>query len=774
MTNPTPHGAEPRSDGAGPVDPPHGPLRGIRVVEVALGVTAVGAGLAANLPGALLRDLGAEVAHIRSAGRPTLDAGVEFFRSWDRDKEIHEVEDDRAAGTVRALARDADVLFVSGAESLVEQQGLGYPQLARENPALVGARIRPSTTADGAHPDLDLLVSARAGLCTQIWSHHAGRPAFPDLNVAQAGAALSATLGVLAGLYERENKGLGRWVETSLYDGLLGLTTMIIGRAEHPSVATALQWEAQGPAEALVYRCADGGYVQLWFGAKGAYDQFLEFMGDEPSEHGYNADVFSGALVGRGIRWARTLATRDRAEWLERMAGHDFRVEPALRPGEALLDDHVRAIGLSIERLDPERGRLRVLGPVATVHPAGPGDEASATAPAGLLLSGVRVLDLSAYLAGPVAGALLAELGADVLKVEPVGGDVHRAQEPMFAAGQRGKRAVGLNLKAPESAAVLARLFRWADVVHQNSRLGLAERLGYDEATVRAANPGVVYSFASGFGQTGPRAPLPANDQLMQALAGIEAAQGGYGAEPTYLRWGAIDLAGGWISACSILAALYARRRGGVGQSVSSSLLGAAMSLKSGAFVAGETVVEGPTLDGGQLGYGAAYRLYQGSDGAWLALAVPDQAAWDSLRQLIGGLAVTPPPLRTEGGEPQPEEKILEAAFMTRPAAVWVQVLRVARIPAEPVAELDRATFSERIVDDPVNHQLGRVIAFTWGDRGRLDQVCYPPRLGPGTQPRAEHRIPGLGEHTAEVLEAVGVGADERARLAAAGVIAPR
>ncbi len=163
--------------------------------------------------------------------------------------------------------------------------------------------------------------------------------------------------------------------------------------------------------------------------------------------------------------------------------------------------------------------------------------------------------------------------------------------EPIFAAGQRGKRALAVDLKSADASAVLSRLFGWADVVHHNSRVGLAERLGYDEATVRAVNPDVVYSFASGFGEHGPRALLPANDQLMQALAGIEAAQGGAGQPPTFLVWGAVDTTGGWVSACGILATPYARRRGGGGQSVASSLLGAAMTLKSGAFLAGDRVV---------------------------------------------------------------------------------------------------------------------------------------------------------------------------------------
>ena len=117
---------------------------------------------------------------------------------------------------------------------------------------------------------------------------------------------------------------------------------------------------------------------------------------------------------------------------------------------------------------------------------------------------------------------------------------------------------------------------------------------------------------------------LPANDHLMQALSGVEAAQGGAGQPPTFLVWGAIDTASGWLSACAILAGLYARRRSGAGQSVSTSLLGTALMMKSGAFLSGGRAVVGPVLDGDQRGYGAAYRIYQGSDDGWFALATPD------------------------------------------------------------------------------------------------------------------------------------------------------
>ena len=128
-------------------------------------------------------------------------------------------------------------------------------------------RIRPSFNALGSLPDLELLVAARAGVPTQIRGHQAGAPVFPELAIGQAGAGFSAAVGALAGLYEREHTGLGRWAETSLYDGIQAMLPMILGRVEHHSPSTRLLWEQQGPAESQCYRCGDGEYVQLWFGA---------------------------------------------------------------------------------------------------------------------------------------------------------------------------------------------------------------------------------------------------------------------------------------------------------------------------------------------------------------------------------------------------------------------------------------------------------------------------------------------------------------------------
>jgi crotonobetainyl-CoA:carnitine CoA-transferase CaiB-like acyl-CoA transferase len=231
-----------------------------------------------------------------------------------------------------------------------------------------------------------------------------------------------------------------------------------------------------------------------------------------------------------------------------------------------------------------------------------------------------------------------------------------------------------------------------------------------------------------------------------------------------------VDVAGGWISACGMLAGLYARRRDGGGQSVASSLLGAGMTLKSGAFLAGDKAVSGPVLDGQQTGYGAAYRLYQGADGAWFALAVPDAATWLRMRAAVANddLPLAPPPLRTEISGPQPEELLLETTFLAKDAALWVRELRAAGVPVEPVDDADRTEYSARFLDDPVNRELGRVVTYQWGEQGEVEQPRFPPRTGPAAPPPGAAGIAGLGEHTADMLDVLGFDAAQRAALAAA------
>ncbi|HEY5396913.1 MAG TPA: CoA transferase, partial [Trebonia sp.] len=382
-------------------------------------------------------------------------------------------------------------------------------------------------------------------------------------------------------------------------------------------------------------------------------------------------------------------------------------------------------------------------------------------APTTGLLAGIRVVDFSAFVAGPLAAEILADLGADVIKVEPPGGEAMRAAAYAVAACQRGKRSLALDITSPQARPVLDRLLTEADVVLHNFRVGVAERLGIDAATLARLNPDAVHCHASAFGPAGPRAMFPGNDALMQAVTGFERAIGGDGNHPVAATWIPIDMTGGWIAAAGVLAGLYARAAGGGGQKVETSLLGAGILLHSGVFYRDGELLRGPSLDREQTGYGPGYRIYQGGDGNWFALVVPSPDAWRRLASLLDepALPETYAPLRggTHDAAARRAEAVLDGAFKQTSAATWVTRLRSLGLPAEPIEPLHRDDFRRAILDDPVNRQLGRVASYPTPDWGRFEQVGPLVRCGPDADATPRLMLPGVGEHTTEVLAELGL-----------------
>jgi crotonobetainyl-CoA:carnitine CoA-transferase CaiB-like acyl-CoA transferase len=368
-------------------------------------------------------------------------------------------------------------------------------------------------------------------------------------------------------------------------------------------------------------------------------------------------------------------------------------------------------------------------------------------------LGGLRVVDLTSYIAGSYAAMMLADLGADVIKVESLEGDSFR-ELPGFFGWNRGKRSIAVNLKDPEGVAVVERLARGADVVMDNMRPGVAERLGVGPGRLRALNPRLVYSSVTAFGSTGPYVDRPGFDPLLQAMGGVMALQA-MGGPPQYLRIAVTDYYTAALAAQAILAALFARERTGVGQHVQTSLLHGVLALQSGNVVeyAGKPLVSRPN---------PTYRLYVAGDGEWFFLACGNQSFWAKLCKALGLDDLADDPrfaswvLRLDHADAL--MPILEERFRSQPRAHWLEVLAAYDIPAAPVQTL------AEFMDDPAVRHHGLVREYDHPEVGKLRLMGAPLVFSDTPAPDAGPP-PTLGQHTDEVLAELGYDTPAVAKL---------
>jgi formyl-CoA transferase/CoA:oxalate CoA-transferase len=375
-------------------------------------------------------------------------------------------------------------------------------------------------------------------------------------------------------------------------------------------------------------------------------------------------------------------------------------------------------------------------------------------------LDGVRVVDLTSYIAGSYGAMMLADLGADVVKVEAIEGDSFRELSG-FYGWNRGKRSLAVNLKEPDGRAIVHRLARHADVVMENMRPGVVERLGVDYETLRAINPRLVYSTVTAFGSDGPYKDRPGFDPLLQAMGGLMTLQG-FGEAPQYLRIAPTDYYCAALACQAILAALFVRERTGRGQRVQTSLLQAVLALQSGLVVdyPGHEVVYRNT---------PTYRLYQAGDGESFFLAVGNQSFWVKLCKVIGREDLAQDPRfgswvsRRDNAEAL--MPLLESAFASRPAAEWVRILTDNDIPAALTQSL------QQFMRDPAVLHHKMVVQYDHPELGPLSLMGQPLRFSETQAPDAGPP-PTLGQHTAQVLRQAGYADHEIADLRRRGVVA--
>ena len=391
-------------------------------------------------------------------------------------------------------------------------------------------------------------------------------------------------------------------------------------------------------------------------------------------------------------------------------------------------------------------------------------------------LDGIRVLDLSRVLAGPFCGALLGDLGADVIKVEDTqAGDESRTWPPHkdgeaagYLVNNRNKRGIAVDLKAPAGVEVVRRLARRADVLIENFRTGTMEEFGLGYDVLAADNPRLVYCSVSAFGRTGPRAEGAGYEALMQAFSGIMSITGEPGGPPVRCGVSFLDLTTGILSAFGIVNALLYRGRTGLGQRVDASLLETAIGLLNfqaeGYLLAGTV----PKALGSAHPSLSPYRNFRCRDGQWVFIAGANDRLWRRLVAALGLPAMADDPRFATNVERVKHRRELEAALEEAIAQVdrepLLKRLDEAGVPATPVNTVDQ------VLDDPQTASRSVIRRMAHPTLGEIPVVGMPLAFSRLT-PEVRRHAPLRGEHTDEVLAELGYAPAEIAALRAQKVI---
>ena len=771
---------------------------GVDVLE-GLSVVDLSWGIAGPLATMLLGDHGADVVKVEPPGGDPFRA-TPGYTVWNRNKKsaVLDLHDDVDRAACRRLMATADVVVESFSPGTTTRLGVDYDAVRVDNPGVVYCSITAygRTGASRDRPGYDALVQARWGLQNEQPGLRPG-PVFLHLPLPSFGAALLASVGINAALFARDRTGRGQWVETSLAQGALAYLTQIWKRAETPTRALTDLWRFKDFPPTPCFEARDG----KWF------HPMLQGLGVALRHLGLDADSVPVTASTTGDYEARRaffdavraiFLQRDRDEWVALLQDNDVSCQPIGSAEDGL--DHVQVLhnGASIVVDVPGVGAVKQFGNTyrlehhvtaipspppavgehtasvfasladSTTVPTVPSEHANLAHP----LEGIRVLDFGTALAGPFGPMVLSDLGADVIKIDPINERVGTEADATYAACQRGKRSIAIDLKSADGQRLARELIASADVLHYNLRTGVAERLGFGYEQAKAVNPRIVHCHLTSYGNTGPLAMWPGVDQMGQAIAGHEYEQGATpsGGHPTWYRFGMCDATAGLLSAIGVLQALHERDRTGTAQWVAADILSGAVFLASDAFVGPEQLATRPHLDRLQMGLGPLYRLYRTLDG-WLCIAVVRDEHWRSLCTAIGQPELVDDPrfatssAREDAGPAL--ASILEDAFASEPATDWFEALDAQDVPCEVSSE----SWGEEWFDDPDVIANGWVTDYTHAIWGRLEQPAKFLDFSE-TPTRIAGPPPVIGGHTQEILAELGYDADTMETLRRNRVVA--
>ena len=401
-------------------------------------------------------------------------------------------------------------------------------------------------------------------------------------------------------------------------------------------------------------------------------------------------------------------------------------------------------------------------------HPA-------AASPAGAL-AGMRVIELSQIMAGPTCGMMLADLGADVIKVEKLegGDDARQYRDPLingvsapFLMLNRNKRAIALDLKRAQGREVLLRMVREADVITENFRKGTMEKLGLDYETLRRENPGLIYCAVSGYGKTGPYADKGGFDLIAQGFSGLMSITGEPGGPPLRTGNSVADINAGLLAAFGVLAAYQHKQRTGEGQMVETSLLEASLQQLYWHAAIYFGTGESPGATGSAHVLTAPYQAFPTATD-WIIIGGANEKNWARIAQVLGHPEWCEDPRYARNAERMCNRSELvsemSAILRTQPAAQWLAAFDAAGEPAGPVHSVGEA------LSHPQTLARGMVVEQEHPQAGPVRTVGMPVKFS-ATPARYRRAAPRLGEDTVHILAEFGYGEQEIDALIEAGVV---
>ncbi|MCA3757094.1 MAG: CoA transferase [Phenylobacterium sp.] len=737
--------------------------RGVRIADFTQGV-------AGPMACMLLGDFEAEIVKVEPPGGDRLKDHP-GYPAWNRNKTVVTLDLSVPADLAQAkdLARAADIAVFDHPPGDLEALGLDAASLRDGAPHLIHVWMPPYGTRGrwSRMPPRHSLLAATSGIAFRQGAY-ADSPIHLILPIGWYGQAVMAAGAMGATLYERGASGQGQAVTVSGLHGVseVGGVVMVLDQPRLPRGAP----QGASPSYRL-YQCSDGEWFFL-------ATLFMPFFRKAIDALGLGAHwevlVLNPALALDVLE--EVFRSQPRRYWLGLLADAGVPCAPVGNRNDWFAGDAVRHAGLRLEFDDPVRGRLAMPGPparlsatpasVRSLPTAGPLPDWGAPQPrtigpgASRPLEGVRVLDMGSVIAGALAGAVLANLGAEVIKIESPEGDPFRSDGGPFLTCNRGKRGLGIDLKQPGAKEMFFDLVRQSDVVLDNYRFGVRKRLGVDYEALRQINPRIISCSVNAYGDAGPRAPLPGFDPLLQAEGGMMAAQGG-DAEPVLHTIAVNDVATAGVVAFGIISALNARRRTGEGQEVVTSLLAQSLTFQLGEVVTWEGRPPAPSGGIDCVGLSPVHRYYECQDG-WLAVAAETVAEAEALLTVLGTQAdpadaLTAPPEGPLAGR-------LAATLAGRPRAGALDALEAAGVPCAPCVRGYEA------YDDP------------WLAENDVFVAWRHPRLGEAVGVRSyadfdrtpggfRHPVPDAGEHTWQVLAEFGLAPERIEALLAAGAV---